>query len=187
MIPDQYRDTIEQFVAAYYDRRKWELEQAFISTTGLLPVCPAEDILTSALADQLGDIARAASGELAHSDDGWTEGVLQECVQDLMERLFAAPTGILLTTYQISDAFWDTPIGQMVARALLWLRGDELITLSEAAELLGMSLPAVSQAVSSGRLRGYIDPDADGSNKGRRKVARSDVERLRKTGTSRDA
>jgi len=171
--PEQYRETIERFVIEYYRSRRWELEQAFIGLQ--IAHIDMRLIQNSALADTLCDIARAAAGKMQHSDDGWNEGVLHEGIQDLMERLFAAPG--LSAAYDIPDRFWDTDLGQMVARALLWIRRDELITQAEAAEIRGVTIQAINQAISAGRLRGYHDPDAP-QRHGRVLVSRADVETM---------
>ena len=52
-----------------------------------------------------------------------------------------------------------------------------LITLSEAARLRGVSLQAISQAVTRGTLKAYHDPQAP-RHQGRRLVLRSDVEAM---------
>lgn len=169
-IPKQYQETIQQFVTEYFARRRWEIEQAFLGVQ--IPHLRPEAIYQSALADQLTEIARAANGEM--SDDEWTRGVVYEGIQDLMERLFAPPG--LTGAYDIPERFWDTPLGQMVGRAFIWVKGDELITLTAAAEIRGVSVQAISQAVRKGRLRHYIDPDAANPQKSRTLVSRADVE-----------
>ncbi len=170
-IPEQYRETIKQFVMEYWSRRRWEIEQAFLGVQ--LPYITPEAIYESALADQLADIARAAAGECSH--DEFNDGVLHECIQDLMERLFAPPG--LGSAYDIPERFWDTPLGQMIGRAIIWLRRDELITLAEAAKQRGVTVQAISQAIDAGRLRRYVDPDAK-QRQGRTLVSRADVEAM---------
>lgn len=170
-IPEQYRETIKTFVMEYFTRRRWEIEQGFlgIQVGHLMP----QTVYNSVLADQLAEIALAAAGERKH--DEFNDGVLQECIQDLMERLYAPPG--LGSAYEIPERFWDTPLGQMVARALVWLKGDELITLAEAARIRGVTIPAISQAVDACRLRRYVDPDAR-QRQGRTLVSRSEVEKM---------
>ena len=171
-IPERYKETVEQFLLNYWTRRTWEIEQTVLGVQ-VGPVRP-DVLFNSALADQLAEIARAAAGEMEHSENGWTEGVLQEGIQDLMDRLFAPPG--LSSSYQIPENFWEHPLGQMVARALLWIRGDGLITLTEAAEIRGVTVQAISQAVAAGRLTRYVDPDAANPQKGRVLVSRREVE-----------
>jgi hypothetical protein len=172
-IPEQYRETIEQFLVAYWTRRRWEIEQTVLGVQ--IPHVQMEVLFNSALADQLAEIARAAAGEMEHSENGFTEGVLQEGIQDLMERLFAPPG--LYSSYTIPVRFWEHSLGQMVARAFLWMRGDELITLKVAAEIRNVTIQAISQAVQDGRLRRYVDPDAP-ERQGRTLVSRQEVEEM---------
>jgi len=173
-MPDQYRETIEQFLLNYWTRRTWEIEQAVLGVQ--IPPIQPDLLYNSALADQLAEIARCAGGGVQHSQDGFTEGVIQEGIQDLMERLFCPPG--LYTTYDIPSRFWEHPLGQMVARALLWIRGDELITMTEAAEIRGVTVQAISQAVRVGRLTRYVDPDATNPQRSRTLVSRHEVEAL---------
>jgi len=172
-IPEQYRSTIERFVQEYYNRRRWELEQGFLGLQ--IPFVHPEVITGSALADQLAEIARAAAGQVSDDDEGWNRGVVYEGIQDLMERLFAPPG--LGSAYGIPARFWDTPLGQMVARALIWIKQDQLITLTEAAEMRGVTVQAVSQAVKDGRLMRYTNPDEPNPQR-RTLVSRADVEAL---------
>lgn len=171
-IPEVYRDVVIAFLRAYYEARKRELQEGYFLYD--LPLFSEEQLLRSPLAEELASIARAASGERVH--DEMADGVLREELQDLAERLFAAPG--MPSTYAIPTAFWETPIGAMVARAQLWLQGDALMTIVEAAQLAGLSVPAVTQAVDAGRLRAYYDPDSPGARSGRRLVARGEVEGL---------
>ena len=175
-MPDQYRETIEQFLLNYWNRRVWEIEQTVLGVQ--INPTPPDLLYNSALADQLAEIARAAAGQIehSHSEDGFTEGIIQEGIQDLMERLFCPPG--LYTSYDIPARFWEHPLGGMVARALLWIRGDELVTLTEAAEMRGVTVQAISQAVKAGRLTRYVDPDAANPQRSRTLVSRREVEAL---------
>jgi len=172
-IPEAYRKTLINFLAPYYGGRKWELQESF--GFHQLPVLTTEQLLLTPLAHQLATIARAAAGHIPDDADDLARGTLYEAIQGLMEDLFA-PRG-LGTAYHIPATFWDSPLGQMVARAYLWLKGDELITLAEAAEIRGVTIPAMSQAVSSGRLTRYVDPNAS-ARQGRTLVSRAEVEAM---------
>ena len=169
--PEQYLDTVTDFLYDYYQRRRWEIEQGFLGIQ--VPNAAPALILNSALADLLTDIARAAAGFTEHTEGGWAEGILMEGIQDLMERLFCPPG--LGSAYDIPARFWETPLGQMVARALLWIREDQLITLQQAADLRGVTVQAISRAVQNGRLTRYVDPDAP-ARQGRTLVSRQEVE-----------
>lgn len=168
-IPDQYRETILHFLRQYWEGRKWEMQESFGFYQ--LPLLTQEQLLTRPLAHSLAQIARAAADQIGEADD-LTRGTIYQTIQGLMEDLFA-PRG-LTTAYQIPAAFWDAPLGQMVSRALLWLKGDDLITLKEAAKIRGVSVPAISRAVQNGRLTRYVDPDAP-RRQGRTLVSRAEV------------
>jgi len=168
-IPDQYKETIVNFLHHYYEGRKWEMRESFGFYQ--LPIWTHDQLLLTPLAHQLAMIARAAAGEISGGD--LVRGTVHEGIQGLMEDLYC-PRG-LNNAYDIPARFYDTPLGQMVARAWLWLQGDELITLAEAAEMRGVTIPAMSQAVKDGRLTRYVDPNA-GSRQGRTLVSRAEVE-----------
>lgn len=85
--------------------------------------------------------------------------------------------------YEIPRAFWGTEIGQLIVRAQLWARGDELITLSEAARILRGSaedrdLIYINSLLQSGKLTAYTDPAEPNPQRARR-VSRADVEALK--------
>jgi hypothetical protein len=60
--------------------------------------------------------------------------------------------------HKTPDAFWATPVGFMILHAKVWANRDQLITLSAAAEISGMSLSVLSQRKARGQLCGYRDP-----------------------------
>jgi len=170
--PEQYRETIQRFLMAYWTRRKWEIEQTMLGVQ--IPIVALDVLYNSALADQLAEIARLAAGEL--SIEAAINLGVGESIQDLCERLFAAPGAG--TAYRIPAEFWTSPIGAIVAKAHFALRGDEMITITEAAELLGISLSAVSNRIDRGTLQSFRDPDEPNPQRARR-VLRSHVERLK--------
>ena len=75
------------------------------------------------------------------------------------------------------DAFWTSPVGFMILRAKVWAHQDQLITLSTAAEISGMSLSVLSQRMTRGQLPGYRDPKIKNPKHGRR-VRLSDLHNL---------
>lgn len=171
--PEQYRKPIQQFLDEYWQRRTWEIEQTVLGVQ--VPNIQPETLYNSALADQLAEIARLAAGEM-DVETAIDIGV-GKSIQDLCERLFTTPgTGY---SYRIPAEFWNTPIGTIIGKALFRLRGDELITMSEAAEILGIGLSALSNRVSRGDLQAYRDPDEPNPQRSTR-VLRSEVERLRR-------
>jgi hypothetical protein len=56
----------------------------------------------------------------------------------------------------------------MILRAKVWANQDQLITLSAAAEISGMSLSVLSQRMTRGQLPGYRDPGIKNPKHGRR-------------------
>jgi hypothetical protein len=171
-IPDQYHDTILQFLRQYWEGRRWEMQESF----GFhLPPLTNEQLLLTPLAYNLAEIAQAAAGNMADDPQNIARAVVYETIQGLMEDLYA-PRG-LGAVYRPPESFYNTPLGRMVSRAYLWLKRDELITLAEAAEMRGVSIPAMSQAVKDGRLTRYVDPNA-GSRQGHTLVSRAEVEAM---------
>ena len=60
--------------------------------------------------------------------------------------------------HKTPDAFWASPVGFMILCAKVWANQDQLITLSAAADISGMSLSVLSQRMTRGQLPGYRDP-----------------------------
>lgn len=178
--PERYRQAIQDALLQYWQRRVWEIEQTVLGVQvgaptpeGFRRILP-EVLFNSVLADTLADIARVAAGQGELSE--WDAGVTMEGIQDVMERLFASP---LLAVYgPPPNEFWTTPLGQMVALALARVRGDDLITITEAAAILGVTVQAVSNRITAGDLRAIPDPNEPNPQK-RNRVLRSEVEALR--------
>lgn len=123
-------------------------------------------------------IVRAANGELERDPD--TVGEVVETIQTIVELLFSQPGS---SSYGIPEHFWGTPLGQAIRHAQLFTRGDDLITHSEAAQLLrgdsgAADLMYIRRLVDRGELTAYADPrEANPQHAGR--VSREEVERLR--------
>jgi len=99
-------------------------------------------------------------------------GEMQEIVQGMAEWFFSLPTH---NRYEI-PAYWaDTELGALWWSAVIRIQGDELITLTEAASIAGVSVQAISQRIKAGTLEAFVDPLAP-SRQGRQLVRRSDVE-----------
>ena len=79
--------------------------------------------------------------------------------------------------HKTPDAFWASPIGFMILCAKVWANQDQLITLSAAADISGMSLSVLSQRMTRGQLPGYRDPGIKNPKHGRR-VRLSDLHTL---------
>ena len=171
IFPEQCAETCREFLRQHWQRRRWEMQESFGFHN--LPLMTDEQLAHTILAENLAVIARAAAGETKYSE--WNADYLAETIRSVMESIFAPS---VLYSYQIQEGFWDTSFGQMVARARLWMRQDELITLKEAAQALGVTIQAASKAVKNGRLTRYVDPDAP-QRQGRVLVSQQEVEGMK--------
>lgn len=170
-IPEKYREIVISFLREYWVDLTWELRNQFGIELDLdEQPHTSDDLLHLLVADAISEISRAAAGET----DGLDKGIVYEGIQGLMERLFGIPG---TASYQIPQDFWDTPFGQVVSLAFAWVQGDDLITMSEAAELSGKSLSTLSQMVSRGKLKSYPDPNEPNPQRARR-VLKTDIEAL---------
>lgn len=128
--------------------------------------------LSCPLGQRLDAIARAAASQATDQERDEVQGAIQY----ITELLFSLPGEVELTT---SPDFWQTPVGMMVNRAWLWLDQDEMISQSEAAEMLGYATTqAVADLISRGALRVIYD-DSEPNPQRRRRVSRKQVEGLR--------
>jgi len=170
VFPEQFRSICEEFLAQYWHDRCWEMEQEF----GVTDLPLGENLNQMMVAATLEQIACAAAGETAHLNSG----EVYECCQTICERLFAVPG--IGSVYHIPQEFWDAPIGQMVSRAFAWINHDDLITLTEAVKLSGISIKTLSSKIERGQIKSY--PDATEPNpRKRNRVLRSEIEALKKT------
>ena len=150
-IPDQYREIVLAFLREWWNDLIWELRNEFgiKLEIGEMPNTD-DDYLCLMAADSIGEMARVAAGETA----GLEHGMIYEDIQSLMERLFCPPGEL---AYDIPRSFWSTPFGAMVGIAFAWVQGNELITISEAAEISGKSVSAISEQARKGKLTSYVD------------------------------
>jgi hypothetical protein len=178
-VPEQYRQTILDFLMDYWQKRVWELQTAVSDANAFQEL--ANDgtwIWQSDLAQNLQLIALAATGEVGR---GYvTLGRLAQSIHDLLSRLFVPPDmGHYLIERYIPKQLWYEDLGQMVARAQRWLLRDELISLSQAAELLDVHVSAIRNRIYRRTLTPYYDPDAANPQRFTTFVLRSEVEALR--------
>jgi len=156
--PDEYRNCIADFISLYAERRHVEIE-SLDPALNYDPI-PAATLAGCGLAITLTHVANAAAGNLDHHPDGDDEDYLIDDVGDIVARLFDPPVPGYAEVTQAPAEFWDTPLGVMCARALLWAYEGLLVTLQEAADIARVSVQAISQAVEAGRLTRFVDPDA---------------------------
>jgi hypothetical protein len=170
-IPAEYREVVLRWLQAYWRDRMFEWQNNF----GMMPdiedmPARSEDYLRLMVADSISQMARAAAGET----EGLERGIVYEGVQSLVERLFCPPGA---AGYSIPPEFWESDFGWMVLRAFLWSQGDELMTISEAAEVAGKSVKYISDLARRGKLTVYKDPSEPNPRRATR-VLRSEVEGL---------
>ena len=155
---------------------------------------PAEAGATRAFATPLhADIARfvqIANGELDRTTvDDQTLGEIIEHFQRLLDLLFAPASGFY--AYAVPASFWtQTAIGQALAHVQAWLRRDDLIGYTEAAQLLFPDLAQaniqasrmrVKRMVERGELMMYIDLSEPNPTQQAR-LSRQAIEALRAAG-----
>jgi hypothetical protein len=139
------------------------------------------------------DIARfvqIANGDVDRTTaDDQMIGELIERFQNLLDLLFLPANGQY--TYRIPPTFWsEAGIGQVLARVQAWLRHDDLISFTEAAQLLfpeiaGSNLQAarmrVKRLAERGDLMVYFAPDEPNPTQQGR-VSRQAIEALQAAG-----
>lgn len=172
IFPEQYQTACLSVLSRIWNHYQWQMQERF----GFYNITPLDaiQITRTFLAEEIALIARAAAGEIDRENEDLA-GELNETIQSTLELLFSSP---LITGYQIPDEFWYSEFGQIVARAIVWLRQDQLITVTEAAELRGVSVQAISNAVRDGRLRRYVDPDEPNPQR-QTLVSRDEVDALK--------
>lgn len=170
-LPDQYRETVLAFLRQYFDDLVWELRNHLGIELDIeqLPASD-DDYLRLMVADAFSEIARAAAGDTENLD----QATVYEGIQGLVEKLFAIPGE---TAYTIPHEFWLTPFGAMTLQAFVWSQGDELLTVSQAAEISGRSIQDLSNRIKRGKLTAYADPSEPNPVR-RTRVLRREIESL---------
>lgn len=148
---------------------------------------------SSPLREEIALLCRVANGEIDRA--GASEQQLAEVgdtVQGVAEITAGPP---ILSQYTISDAYFETPIGELVAVVLAWQRGDDLISYMDAGRLLvaagltpyapeqledrqtAKALAArVRRLAESGDVRRYRNPAPSGEARGDWLLSKSEVE-----------
>jgi len=165
-LPDIYRETVTDFLVQYWRDRQWEMMNHWGFTN--LQMSGKSQLLRTMLAEKLAIIAAYADGQDTVDRVG-----AADTIQDVIERLFAIGSIV----YVIPSEFWETEIGWMILTAQLRAQGDDLMTITRAAELAGRSINAISGMVARGTLTSYRDPSENNPQKNRR-VLRSEIEAL---------
>jgi len=121
---------------------------------------PDDVLIISATAMRITAIAMVAGGDMPHDSAGVREALVLAEVEGLLRRLFWSPGMREDEPVVVPSAFWPTELGKTVARAVLWAKAGDLITMQEAADLRGVGLTAISNAVARGALQRFVNPDA---------------------------
>jgi hypothetical protein len=131
---------------------------------------PVELLFNSEIGQRLVRIAEVndaiAAAEAAQKPYPWCEERAQQILKDCEQVEAWLNQGAV--SHKTPDAFWTSPVGFMILRAKVWANQDQLITLSAAAEISGMSLSVLSQRMTRGQLPGYRDPNVRNPKHGRR-------------------
>jgi hypothetical protein len=160
----------------------------------MLPPTPRTAGMPSPLRDDLTLLVGIANGALdRHSADAACVGEVVDCVGRVIDLLFTPPFGHQVAT--LPDLIWTQPgIGQVLAHVHAWLRQDDLIGLTEAAQILFPDLAAnnlqaarmrVKRLVARGVLMAYVDPSETNPTRQTR-VSRQVVAALRAHGAPSD-
>ncbi len=180
MTNDQKRAEVErivrEFTMEYLSRHLlWQLGQIVIGADDNEPAMRVIGKLASGDADALAYtmepqewLTMALYGAGVVTADA---GEMHEVCQGMAEWLFAIPG---INHYEIPQAWADTPMGGLWWQAIIRAEGDDLITLTEAADVAGVTVQAISQRIDRGTLKSVVDPLAP-DRQGRRLVRRSEI------------
>ncbi len=172
-ISESSEQVVKEFVAAWWSSLQWQAHETVAGAE--LPRATPEQLYDNLLGHTLRQIAAAAEGLLAGDED--TRGEVHEACQGLCEWMWARPG--MPSNYHIPAEWWESPMGALTLRAVIWAEGDELITLSQAAEITGRTVANLSQLIVRGKLAQYRDR-AEPNPQKQTRVRRSDVEKMGK-------
>ena len=140
---------------------------------------PVDLLFGSEIGQRLARIAEVAEAivraEAVQSVFPWSEDLAAQILADCEAVETWLNQGPVF--HKTQEAFWASPVGFMILCAKVWAHQDQLITLSAAADISGMSLSVLSQRMTRGQLPGYRDPSVKNPKHGRR-VRLSDLHTL---------
>lgn len=172
-IPEPFRQIVIDFLRQYMEDVTWELRNHFGIELDVSEIPHNDDeLLCLMVAEPISEMARAAAGDTT----GLDQATVYEGIQELVERLFGIPGE---ASYSIPREFWESEFGSMVMMAYVWSQGDELLTMSQAAEMSGKSVASISNMAKRGRLQQYPDMREPNPQK-RMRVLKSEIEALAK-------
>jgi hypothetical protein len=140
---------------------------------------PVDVLFGSEIGQRLVRIAEVAEAVMEHEDRQESYPWLEELASQILADCEAVEAWLNQgpVFQKTPEAFWASPVGFMILCAKVWASRDQLITLSAAAEISGMSLSVLSQRMTRGQLPGYRDPKVKNPKHGRR-VRLSDLQIL---------
>lgn len=166
---DKVIQIVKEFAAAYWDQLRRQVGQFVPGADMNLPIdIWIDNVLERTMEPQEWLVMAKYGAGLIEADAAY----IYEICQGVAEWLFSVPGSSI---YTIPDSFSDTPFGALWAAAFIRVQGDDLITITEAAELAGVTVQAISARIDRGTLKSYTDPMATNPRSGRRLVKRSDV------------
>lgn len=145
-ISEEHEVLIKEFLLQWWLSLSQEVERT--SHTIMLPSLNPEELMEQDLGKMLYLIALAAEGKLDHTPE--TEGEVSMAVFDLLEMLWSRPGCVELVDPPL--AFWAGEFGYMVLLADVWCNQDQLITMKDAASLMGVSLQNLRGKINFGVL-----------------------------------
>jgi hypothetical protein len=148
-ISKEHTDLIKEFLLQWWLSLSQEVART--SRLIMLPPLGLDELMNQELGDMLQLIALAAEGKLEHRPE--TASEVSIAVFDLLEMLWSRPGCAELVDPPL--AFWAGGFGYMVLQADLWASQDQLITMTEAALLLGVSLQTLRNKINFKALSEY--------------------------------
>lgn len=148
---------------------------------------------SSPLREEIGLLCRVANGAIDRATASEEQvAEIADTIQGIAEITAGPP---LLASYTIDDAYFATPIGELLAVAMAWQRGDDLISYMDAGRLLveagltpyqpeqledratAKALAArVRRLAESGDVRRYRNPAPSGEARGDWLLSKREVE-----------
>ena len=168
---DEVKAVVAQFTREYWNKARWNAGQMFPGADVKMPHLPydSDDELFAVTMEPQEWLSMALYGQWLTDED--PEEMYAVC-QGMIEWLFTIPG---MTKYEIPDLWKDAPMGALWWAAYVRAAGDELMTMTDAAKLVGVSVQAISQRADRGTLKSFSDPSQPNSRRGGRKVLRSEV------------
>jgi hypothetical protein len=134
------------------------------------------------LRSEIDDLCRVANGEVERATAG------EEFVMDthqLLQDIAELCAWWWTAEYEIPQSWRETDLGRAWDAARYWLLSDDVITLSQAAALLGYTtdstgMSKIDRLIARGKLSTYIDPSEPNPRRARRVSKRDMLDMKRK-------